>query len=131
MAAQLSRQLEVETEEKERWKSIAGEERERADSKDKMLSDLQTTMNEEVEKAKRGMRRKLTKEFTEEQLRRTPSGSERRAVCSENRKQRAKNGEYGFEAAYAVSERTKDNEAKKHAETKKALKRKEAGMVSR
>ncbi len=66
MAAQLSRQLEVETEEKERWKSIAGEERERADSKDKMLSDLQTTMNEEVEKAKRGMRRKLTKEFTEE-----------------------------------------------------------------
>ncbi|EKE45905.1 MobB3, partial [Bacillus velezensis M27] len=122
MAAQLSRQLEAETEEKERWKSIAGEERERADSKDKMLSDLQTTMNEEVEKAKRGMRRKLTKEFTEEQREelRQQVKEELSALKTENRELRTENMDLK-RLTLSLSEQ-KDNEVKKHAETKKSLK---------
>ncbi len=122
MAAQLSRQLEVETEEKERWKSIAGEERERADSKDKMLSDLQTTMNEEVEKAKRGMRRKLTKEFTEEQREelRQEVKEELSALKTENSELRTENMDLK-RLTLSLSEQ-KDNEVKKHAETKKSLK---------
>ncbi|MCU9592798.1 hypothetical protein [Bacillus velezensis] len=122
MAAQLSRQLEAETEEKERWKSIAVEERERADSKDKMLLDLQTTMNEEVEKAKRGMRRKLTKEFTEEQREelRQEVKEELSALKTENSELRTENKDLK-RLTLSLSEQ-KDNEVKKHNETKKSLK---------
>ncbi|PJN86437.1 plasmid recombination protein, partial [Bacillus velezensis] len=108
------RQLEAETEEKERWKSIAVEERERADSKDKMLLDLQTTMNEEGEKAKRGMRRKLTKEFTEEQRGelRQEVKEELSALKTENSELRTENKDLK-RLTLSLSEQ-KDNEVKKH-----------------
>lgn len=70
----------------------------RADSKDKMLSDLQKAMNEEVEKAKRGMRRKLTKEFTEEQREelRQEVKEELSALKTENSELRTENNDLTF-----------------------------------
>ncbi|PSA88743.1 plasmid recombination protein [Bacillus atrophaeus] len=66
-AAELARQLKSETQEKERWQSIARQEADRADEKDQRLQELQSKIHSEVEASKKEIRRKLAKEFTEEQ----------------------------------------------------------------
>ncbi|MCY8114676.1 plasmid recombination protein, partial [Bacillus spizizenii] len=66
-AAELAGQLKSETQEKERWQSIARQEADRADEKDQRLQELQSRIHSEVEASKKEMRRKLAKEFTEEQ----------------------------------------------------------------
>ena len=66
-AAELAGQLKSETQEKERWQSIARQEADRADEKDQRLQELQSRIHSEVEASIKEMRRKLAKEFTEEQ----------------------------------------------------------------